>query len=54
MQVDHALGAVGELGREPFAEQILDLERQAQEHVAGSVCAGLARGLQDALDLRDR
>ena len=44
-------GPIGKVGLEPLAKQLLQLQRQAQQHVAGRFGAGLARRLQNLLDL---
>ncbi|KAG0923334.1 hypothetical protein G6F31_019551 [Rhizopus arrhizus] len=45
--VQHALGAVGEMGVQPVFEQGLDLPRQAQDGIAGVMRAGRLGLLED-------
>ena len=45
------LGAVGILALEELLEDVADLERQAEEDVAGLAHAGGGGGVEDALDL---
>src|SRR5450755_4698936 len=50
-EMDDALGAIGELSREPLAEQRLDLEWQSEEHVSRRYGAGISDGFEYGLDL---
>ena len=49
--IDHAGGAVRELGRQPLAEQLLELQGQSQKDIPGVLRTGLPGGLEDALSL---
>ena len=42
--------AVWKIFHQPFAKQVLDLERQAKKNVAGVTYAGFRYGFEDALD----
>src|SRR5436190_10471016 len=48
---EYPRGAIGQLAHQPFAEDILHLERQSQEHIAGVLDAGRRNRLEDRLDL---
>ena len=50
-QMDDACGAIREFIRQPFAEQILDFERQAQEHVARFARTRLVHRFENGFDL---
>src|SRR4030088_1553648 len=43
--------AVGIIGHQPFAEQVADLQRQPQQHIARLLDAGTLRRIKNALDL---
>ena len=46
-----ASGRIGAMGRQPFAEQVPDFQRQSQEHIGGIGCTSLGCGLEEGLDL---
>src|SRR5690606_32775681 len=50
-QAHHVRGALGVVQLQPLAPDLLQLVRQAQQHVAGRARAVLARGFEDVLHL---
>ena len=49
-EAENALRAVGELGGKPLAKYLFQLQRQAQQYVAGLACACGVSCLQNAFD----
>jgi hypothetical protein len=47
----HALGALRIRLAQPLDEQVLDLVREPQQHIAGGLGAGVRRGVQQVLEL---
>src|SRR3989304_4357906 len=50
-QRQNAAGAVGAVGLKPFGEEIADLERKPEQHIACLAYPGRSRALENALHL---
>src|SRR5215212_9167603 len=50
-QLEYMAMPVGEVGDQPFAEEVAHLEWQAQGYVAGATDANRRRSIENALDL---